>query len=389
MSARGEFGARRQATRPRVLLVIKCMGYGGAERLLVDLLAARDRSAFDYEFAYVLEAENALVPAVQASGVTVHCLGARHNGDLRWTLRLRRLLMEGRFDIVHFHLPYAAALGRLVARSLPRGQRPILMYTEHSLWHKTVAPVRTLNRATIRLDKALVAVSPAADDALPASLRDHATVVVHGVDLAHSDALLSRANEIRAEVRSELGVSPEEILVIAVANLRVEKGYDVLLETARILADQGLPIRIASVGRGPLEVELNERHRALGLGDRFTFLGQRDDVLRLMVGSDVFVLASHHEGLPVSLMEAMSVGLPVVATAVGGVPQFVADSEEGLLVAPGRPDLLADALVRVCSDPELRRRLGQGARRKGTVFDVRSASAKIEDIYRRLVETSR
>ena len=293
------------------------------------------------------------------------------------------------FDIVHFHLPYAAALGRLVARSLPRGQRPVLMYTEHSLWHKTVTPVRILNRATIGLDKALVAVSPAAHDALPPSLQAHATVVIHGVDLTQSDALISREDEIRAGVRSELGMSAEEILVIAVANLRVEKGYDVLLETARILADQGLPIRIAAVGRGPLEDELSERHRALGLGDRFTFLGQRDDVLRLMTGADVFVLASHHEGLPVALMEAMSVGLPVVATAVGGVPKFVADSEEGLLVAPGRPDLLAEALVRVCSDSELRRRLGEGAKRKSTVFDVRSASAKIEDIYRRLVEASR
>jgi hypothetical protein len=102
-----------------------------------------------------------------------------------------------------------------------------------------------------------------------------------------------------------------------------------------------------------------------------------------------FVLASHHEGLPVALMEALSVGLPVVATAVGGVPQFVNDSEEGLLVTPGRPDLLAGALVRVCSDSELRRRLGEGAKSKSTVFDVRSASAKIEDIYRRLVEASR
>lgn len=88
-------------------------------------------------------------------------------------------------------------------------------------------------------------------------------------------------------------------------------------------------------------------------------------------------------------MEAMSVGLPVVATAVGGVPQFVTDSREGLLVTPGRPDLLAEALVRICSDPELRRRLGEGAKRKSDVFDVRSASAKIEDIYRRLVEASR
>ena len=372
-----------------MLLVIKCMGYGGAERLLVDLLAARDRGAFDYEFAYVLAAEDALVPAIQASGVTVHCLGARHNGDLRWMLRLRRLLAEGRFDIVHFHLPYAAALGRLVARSLPRGQRPVLMYTEHSLWHKTATPVRILNRATIRLDKALVAVSPAAHDALPASVRAHATVVVHGVDLTHSDALIARDAEIRAGVRSELGVSADEILVIAVANLRAEKGYDVLLETARILADENLPIRIAAVGRGPLKEELSERHRALGLGDRFTFLGQRDDVLRLMTGADVFVLASHHEGLPVSLMEAMSVGLPVVATAVGGVPQFVADSEEGLLVTPGRPDLLANALVRICSDAELRRRLGAAAKRRSTVFDVRLASAKIEDIYRQLVDTSR
>jgi glycosyltransferase involved in cell wall biosynthesis len=389
VSAPGEFGARHLEARPRVLLVIKCMGYGGAERLLVDLLAARDRDAFDYEFAYVLEAENTLVPAVQASGVTVHCLGARHNGDLRWMLHLRRLLVDGHFDIVHFHLPYAAALGRLVARSLPRGQRPVLMYTEHSLWQKTATPVRVLNRATIGLDKALVAVSPAAHDALPTALQAHATVVIHGVDFSKSDALLFRRDEIRAEVRSELGVAAGEILVLAVANLRAEKGYDVLLETARILADPDLPIRIAAVGRGPLKDELEKRHAALGLRDRFTFLGQRDDVLRLMTGADVFVLASHHEGLPVTLMEAMSVGLPIVATAVGGVPQFVTDSQEGLLVTPGRPDLLAEALVRICSDSELRRRLGEGAKRKSTVFDVRSASAKIEGIYRRLIEARR
>jgi glycosyltransferase involved in cell wall biosynthesis len=348
-------------------------------------MEARDRGAFEYEFAYVLASENALVPAIEASGVTTHCLGARHNGDLGWMLRLRRLLVEGHFDIVHFHLPYAAALGRLVARSLPRDQRPVLMYTEHSLWHKTASPVRILNRATISLDKALVAVSPAAHDALPPSLQAHATVVIHGVDVTKSEALLSRKGDIRAAVRSELGVGAQEILVLAVANLRAEKGYDVLLQTARILADQSLPIRIAAVGRGPLQAELSQRHGALSLGDRFTFLGQRDDVLRLMTGADVFVLASHHEGLPVTLMESMSVGLPIVATAVGGVPQFVADSEEGLLVPPGRPDLLADALIRICTDKELRLRLGEAAKRKSSVFDVRAASAKIEDIYRQLV----
>ena len=79
------------------------------------------------------------------------------------------------------------------------------MYTEHSLWHKTATPVRILNRATIGFDKALVAVSPAAHDALPTSLQAHATVVIHGVDVTQSDALVSRGHEIRAEVRSEFG----------------------------------------------------------------------------------------------------------------------------------------------------------------------------------------
>ncbi len=367
-----------------MLLVIKCMGYGGAERLLVDMVATRDRLAFDYEFAYVLAAENTLVPAIRASGVPVHDLGAHHNGDLRWMARLRRLLVDGHFDIVHFHLPYAAALGRLVATSLPRANRPALMYTEHSLWHKTAGPVRVLNRATIGLDQALVAVSPAAHDALPDSLKAHATVVVHGVDLSRSDALVARRDEIRADVRSELDVPADEVLVMTVANLREEKGYDVLLAAARLIADRGLPIRIVAVGRGPLEHELADRHRALDLGEHFTFLGQRDDVLRLLTGADVFVLASHHEGLPVALMEATSVGLPVVATAVGGIPQFITDGVEGLLVAPGRPDALADAVVRVCSDPALRRRLGEGAKARSAAFDVRTASAKIEDIYRQL-----
>ena len=119
--------------------------------------------------------------------------------------------------------------------------------------------VRILNRATIGLDKALVAVSPAAHDALPTALQAQATVVIHGVDLTESEALITQEDEIRSGVRSELDISAKEILVIAVANLRVEKGYDVLLGTARILADRGLPIRIAAVGRGPLEVKRIER----------------------------------------------------------------------------------------------------------------------------------
>jgi L-malate glycosyltransferase len=391
----GHATAPGAATRPdrnhllRILLVIKCLGQGGAERLLVDTVATGDAQAFTYEVAYVLAAENALVPALAAGGTAVHPLLGRGNWDLRWMARLRRLLLDGRFDVIHFHLPYTAALGRLVVASVPAAKRPAIVYTEHSLWNKMAVLIRGLNRATIGLDRSLIVVSQAAHDALPEALKARARVIVHGVDLSRSDALIDHREDIRQRVRSELGVHQEEVLVLTVANLRPEKGYDVLLDTVRLMADRGLPVRVAAVGRGPLDEELASRQQELGLGRSFQFLGPRDDVLELMTGSDIFVLASRQEGLPVVLMEATSVGLAIVATAVGGVPQVITDGVDGLIVPPGAPSALADALERLISDPQLRRRLALEAKARSSMFDVASASRSIEDIYRQVTEVDR
>jgi glycosyltransferase involved in cell wall biosynthesis len=361
--------------------VIKCLGYGGAERLLVDMVATVDRSRFNYEVAYVLRQENALVAAIQDGGTPVHPLDAAHNADLRWMAALRRLLVRGRYDVVHFHLPYAAALGQLVVASLPRSARPGVVYTEHSLWDRSRFVNRALLRSSMGSGERLVAVSPASYDALPASLQRRATTVVHGVDLSRSDSLIARRAEIRTRVRSELAVEDDQLLFLTVANLRPEKGYDVLLDAAKAIADDDLPIRIAAVGRGPLSTVLRARHADLGLGDRFEFLGQRDDAVQLLAGADAFVLASHHEGLPVALMEATSVGLPIVATCVGGVPEILEHEVDALLVPPGDPGLLAQAMKRLASDPELRDRLGRQAKLRSSMFDIAQANRAVGDIY--------
>jgi L-malate glycosyltransferase len=375
--------------RLRILVVIKVLGYGGAERLLVDTVANGDHRSFDYEVAYVLESEHALVPSVEAHGIPVHDLGARSNLDLRWMARLRRILNRGQFDVVHFHLPYTASLGRLVVASLPSAKRPAIVYTEHSLWNKMAVVVKGLNRVSIGLDQSLIVVSDAARDALPTDLRARSEVIVHGIDLARSEDRLAHREEIRTRVRSAWGVADDETVAITVANLRSEKGYDVLLDAARVVRDRRLPIRFISVGRGPLDEVLRRRSDALGLGEQVRFLGERDDVLDLLVASDVFVLPSHQEGLPVALMEATSVGMPIVATAVGGVPQVVTDGVQGLIVPPGRPVDLADAVARVASDPDLARRLGQGAKEASSMFDVTTASRQIEEIYRRVAKVGR
>ena len=382
--APGSPAAGPATRRLRVLVVIKCLGFGGAERLLVDTVANGDRTSFDYEVAYVLAAERGMVPLIEADGTTVHDLGATGNGDLRWLAQFRRLLVAGRYDVVHFHLPYTASLGRLAVASLPRSVRPAIVYTDHSLWNKMAVVVKALNRATIGLDQAMIVVSDAALASLPTSIRPRARVLVHGVDLSQADSLLERQDDVRAQVRQEFGVPEGDLLVVSVANLRPEKGYDVLLDASHLLVERRLPVRVVAVGRGEGELErtMRARHAALGLGDRFVFAGQRDDVLRILAAADVFVLASRQEGLPVVLMEATSVGLPIVATAVGGVPQVLTDGVDGLVVPPGDPVALADALGRVVSDPDLRRRLGAAAKQRSAMFDVAQASRTIEGIYR-------
>ena len=368
-----------------MLVVIKCLGFGGAERLLVDTVVNGDRSAFEYEVAYVLAAEDGLVPELRAHGIEVHSLGATGNVDVRWVWRLRDLVAAGRYDVVHFHLPYTAALGRLATASLPRATRPRIVYTEHSLWNRMAVLVKVLNRATIGLDQSLIVVSEAARDALPAALKGRARVIVHSVDLTKSDALVARHDELRRAVRDELGVPEGHLLAITVANLRAEKGYDVLVEAVALLCERDVPVTIAAAGRGPLEGDVRTELCDRGLDGRLKLLGHRDDVLELLCGSDVFVLASRQEGLPVALMEATSVGLPIVATAVGGVPQVLTDGVDGMVVPPGRPSELADAIQRLVDDPELRKRLGAAAKERSSMFDVSSACREIEGIYRALV----
>jgi glycosyltransferase involved in cell wall biosynthesis len=296
-------------------------------------------------------------------------------------LAFRKLVTTRRYDVVHFHLPYAAALGQVVLSSLPPSRRPGVVYTEHSLWDRARLMNRFVLRASLLKNERLIAVSQASYDALPTALQRRATTVVHGVELSRADGLVARREEMRARTRSELGVAENEMLFMTVANLRPEKGYDVLLDAARLIADRGLPIRFAAVGRGPLDSALHARHVELALGDRFQFLGQRDDVLELLAGADAFVLASRHEGQPVVLMEATSVGLPIIATSVGGVPQVLDDGVDALLIPPGDAAKLAGAIEQLVSDPQLRARLAHNALRKSAQFDIAAAGRAIGDVY--------
>ncbi|MGH8984142.1 MAG: glycosyltransferase [Acidimicrobiia bacterium] len=363
--------------RIRVLWLIKGLGPGGAERLLTACAAARDRDSFDCRAAYLLPWKDRLVPELERLDVAVECLAVHDERDVRWAHSLRSMLLENPVDVVHAHSPYAAGIGRLVVRSLPRARRPRLVSTEHNAWSTFGVATRALNAVTSPLDDAVIAVSADVRDSIRGPARRRAEVVVHGVRLEQVRARGAR----RAQAREELGVGTDEVLVATVANYVPKKDYPNLLEAARLLAERDPSVRFCAVGQGPREQEIHELRHRLGLDELVTLTGYREDAVGVLAGADIFVLSSRFEGLPVALMEALALGLPVVATAVGGVPEAVDHGVEGLLVPPGRPDRLADAIAELAGDPVRRKEMSDAARARSADFDIERAVARIEAIY--------
>jgi len=359
----------------RVLWLIKGLGPGGAEQLLVSAAEVAVDERFAYSVAYVRPDKTHLVAKLAASGVPASCLATGVGGPRLWPLRLRRRLRD--VDLVHAHSPLLAGVVRLLTRTMPPGARPKVVTTEHNVWRSFSTPTRWLNRLTSGLDDHRFAVSDEVRRSMTPRASRQSEVLVHGIN--HES--FERTGESRESVRSALGLQPDTVAALTVANFRTEKDYPNLLRAAATACAEDPDLRVLAVGQGPLEHEVRELHAALGLGDRFVLLGFRDDVPDLLRAVDLFVLGSAHEGLPVAVMEALAAGLPVVATDVGGVAQAVVDAENGLLVPARDPQALAAAMLRVARDPGLRAALSRGARAGSTRFDIRTALRRQQDVY--------
>ena len=206
-------------------------------------------------------------------------------------------------------------------------------------------------------------------------------VLQHGIDVES----VAKAVADRDAVRAELGFGLDQIVVGTVANFRPQKDYPNLLQAARLVADRQPSVKFVAVGQGVEEAETTELRDSMGLAEDVIFTGLRNDAVRVMGACDIFTLASQWEGLPVALMEALALGLPVVATNVGGVAEVMRDGVDALLVPPQDPVALADGIERVAIDPLLRDRLSSAALSRAGEFDVGRAIERVEAAYSELV----
>ena len=359
----------------RVLWVIKGLGPGGAERLLVSLAAAHDPSVATFECSYVVPWKRHLVPELEQRGVPCRCVG-RAGRDLLWPLRLARLVRSGRYDVIHVHSPLPGSVARLAVRTMRPSARPTVFTTEHNAWGTFRLPTRWLNRVTGRRDEHTFAVSAEVLGSMRGPVIERTSVLVHGVDQGEIDA----ARAQRDAMRRSLGVGPDETLAVTVANFRKQKDYPTLLRAFARLGVRGVPVRLVAVGQGPLEDEMRELHDSLGLGDRVQLLGYRADPVDVLAAGDLFVLASKWEGMPVALMEATTLGLPAVLTEVGGMPDAMGKSGASW-VSPGDVVGLADAIEDVVVDRVRRSELAVRSTEVARSFDIRRAAREIEQWY--------
>lgn len=361
------------------MAVIKSLGPGGAERLLVEFARCAPENEIDLHVVSLLDQKRQLIPPIEESGATVCCIGVRGLRQIRWVPALLAAIRRHEPDVVHTHSPALAPVVRIAARIGLLGRpRPLVVTTDHNTWDTYRGATQLANRLTAPLDDVAIAVSNEVRSSIsPQRLRGRVQFIRHGVDLG----AIRTASAERASIRASLGVEAGEVVVVTVANYRAQKNYPNLLAAAALATTRMENLRFVVVGQGPLASTVEAEHRRLGLGDRMLILGFRPDAHRVMAACDIFSLASDYEGLPVALMEALALGLPVVATSVGGVAETVSP-QSGRLVPPRDSRALADALVEVASDGALRAQLSAGALAASEQFDSRVTAAAISSLYR-------
>lgn len=380
----------------KLVHVITRLELGGAQQNTLYCVEHHDRARFDVELIAgqggVLDEDARALRGASVRIVPWLAHPVSPLRDLEALLRLRRRFVELSADVVHTHSSKAGLLGRLAAHL---ARVPVIVHTVHgwSFNDTQPAPLRrfyvALERLAARATHVLVTVSRKNRDAglaLGIGRPAQYEVVRSGIDL---EALRSGQAD-REAVRRSLGYAPEQLVVGSVACLKAQKApLDFVRAAAEVHAREARA-RFFIAGDGELRPAVEREIARLGLGGVVQLLGWRRDVPQLLQAMDAFLLTSRFEGLPRAVLQAMAVGVPVVATEVDGTPEVVEHGLTGWLVPPGQPAGAARGVLTLLADAELRARCAAEARRRLTRdFDIREMVRTLDRLYLRQLEATR
>jgi glycosyltransferase involved in cell wall biosynthesis len=388
------------ADRIRVVRVIARLNMGGPALHVAYLTAGLRERGYDTTLVAgtLARGEDSMAFVAEELGIDVTRIPELQREisplrDVRAALRVARLIRRVRPQILHTHTAKAGAIGRLAAMLAGDARPPIVVHTFHGhVLHGYFDPLRArafalLERRLARETTCLIAVSPEVRDdlvALGVAPAEKFAVVRLGIEL---DRRVAAGRNGRAETRRVLGIPADAFTVGWIGRMTGIKRTDDVLLAFRGLRRRGVEARLCLVGDGPDRERIETRAHDLGVVRETLFLGYQEEVARFYSAFDAFVLSSANEGTPVTAIEALAAGTPVVATRVGGVPDVVRDGEDGFLVEPGDTEALAERLAALAADDALRERMGAAGRAR--VVPRYAVSRLVDDIdhlYRSLLE---
>jgi glycosyltransferase involved in cell wall biosynthesis len=361
----------------RILHVIKSLGRGGAEMLLPETLKLHDQSRFEFHYIYFLPWKDQMVSAIEQAGGNVTCLWASNNLQIiRMAKEVIAYIRRNKIQLIHAHLPWAGIVSRFVHRQtgIP------VIYTEHNKQERYHTVTKWMNKLTFNWQTAAIAVSGDVEESVKVNV--HPRIPVYRIVNGVNTDTFKRDPTAGLTFRKQLGIPEHAVVAGIVAVFRFQKRLTEWLEVFKEASDQKPDLYGIIVGDGPLKNELMAHRKQLGLEQKVIMPGLQADVKPFYSVMDIFMMTSIFEGMPVALLEAMSMGCAVLTTDAGGIKEVVRNRVDGLTVPVNQYRQLSEKLSSLANDGAERNRLAQAGRsRVMEAFSLNRMVWKLEELY--------
>lgn len=359
----------------KVLHIIKSLGRGGAEMLLPESLQLHNKNNFEFHYIYFLPWKDQMVESLEKAGGKVTCFKAKDN--IRLILQYQKVIKyckDHQIDLIHCHLPWAGFLGRIVHKitSIP------VLYTEHNMQERYHVVTKTINKLSFNAQTLAFGVSDDVTESIKKNIQPKVPVrtLLNGVNTKN---FVRTENDV---VKKELGIPTDGFVIGNVAVFRFQKRLVEWLQVFKKIKDSNPNVYGIIVGAGPLEEEVKTEVQRLGLEKDVFFPGLKTEVRPYFEAMDIFMMSSEFEGLPIALLEAMSMECAIVATNAGGIKEVIRNEKDGLTCEVEKWTELSDLCQKLLNDLIRLEEMKKAARiRVVQSFSLRRMVAELENYY--------
>ena len=350
----------------KIVQIIPELSLAGAEIMVENLSYALKALNHDVYVISLYSLKTPISERLEKKGIDVFYLNKKTGFDLTVIKKIREKIIEIDPDIVHTHrylLPYVTMA--------TIGLRVKIIHTVHNVAEKEVSSKQQIIHSWLYNRKKItpVAISPLVLDSIKARYKRIKTVPViyNGIDLGN------------CHPKTDYSLTSQKT-VLHIGRFSYQKNHELLIDAFEKVHLQMPEVKLQLIGGGELENDIKEKVASSGLTENVKFLGLQDDVYKYLVDADIFILPSRYEGMPITLIEAMGTGLPIIATPVGGVPDMIQNSISGLLVESSAYNL-SSAIINLLEDGNLRKKLGENAEKDSKRFSSMTMAKNYIDIY--------